>query len=79
VNVLDHGAVGDGTTLNTAALQKAIAGWHGQTRLTVLLSECFVAQEDTLKLRLGVPPIDQIPNSPQSCRTPSMTRSGVFS
>ncbi len=31
-------------------------GWHGQTRLTVLPWKCSVAEEDTLKLRLGVPP-----------------------
>ena len=34
------------------------AGWHGQTRLTVLAWMIAGASEDTLKLRLGVPPAD---------------------
>jgi hypothetical protein len=38
----------------------ACAGWHGQTRLTVLVGR-VPRQEDTLKLRLGVPPIDHAP------------------
>jgi len=37
VNVLDHGAVADGTTLNTAALQKAIAACAQQKGGTVLV------------------------------------------
>ncbi len=36
----------------------AVAGWHGQTRLTVVVPRAAVAQEDTLKLRLGVPPVN---------------------
>ncbi len=35
-----------------------LRGWHGQTRLTVVVSMAPVAQEDTLKLRLGVPPVE---------------------
>jgi hypothetical protein len=35
--------------------------------LTVLAQAHSVAQEDTLKLRLGVAPIDPAPALPQSC------------
>ena len=34
------------------------AGGTNPTCLTVLALMCFVAQQDTLKLRLGVPPSD---------------------
>jgi len=37
INVLDHGAVADGTTLNTAALQKAIAACVEQKGGTILV------------------------------------------
>lgn len=37
VNVLDHGAVGDGTTLNTEALQKAVAACVAQKGGTLLV------------------------------------------
>ncbi len=36
-----------------------LRGWHGQTRLTVLVPMAPVAQKGTLKLRLGVPPVVQ--------------------
>ena len=47
-----------------------LRGWHGQTRLTVVVPRAPLAQEDTLKLRLGVPPTGLGPASPQFCRTP---------
>jgi hypothetical protein len=37
INVLDHGAAGDGTTLNTAAFQKAVAACAGQKGGTILV------------------------------------------
>jgi hypothetical protein len=37
VNILDHGAMGDGTTLNTAARQKAITVCAEQKGGTVLV------------------------------------------
>ena len=46
-----------------------ISGWHGQTGLTALLWKRPVAQEDTLTPRLGVAPIDQVPDLPRPCRT----------
>jgi hypothetical protein len=41
-----------------------LRGWHGQTRLTVLVPMGSMAQEDTLKLRLGVPPVRPEPILP---------------
>jgi hypothetical protein len=41
----------------------AVEGWHGQTRLTVGAAMGPVAQEDTLKLRLGVPPVGPEPRA----------------
>jgi hypothetical protein len=35
----------------------AVAGWHGQTRSTMVVPMAPAVQEDTLKLRLGVPPM----------------------
>ena len=37
INVLDHGAVGDGTTLNTASFKKAVAACVKQNGGTVLV------------------------------------------
>lgn len=37
INILDHGAVGDGTTLNTAAFQKAVAACVKQGGGTILV------------------------------------------
>jgi hypothetical protein len=52
------------------------SGWQGQTRLTVLLRKRSPDQEDTLKLRLGVAPIDQAFHLPQTWRTPGSGRFG---
>ena len=53
-------------------------GCHGQTRLSVLVRVHSVASQDTLKLRLGVPPLTPSPFSPQSCRTPHRAKAEVF-
>jgi hypothetical protein len=45
-------------------------GWHGQTCLTVVVPMGPVAPQDTLKLRLGVPPMGPGSALPQSCRVP---------
>ncbi len=39
-----------------------LRGWHGQTRLTVVALMGPVAWEETLKLRLGVPPTEEDEN-----------------
>jgi hypothetical protein len=51
-------------------------GWHGQTCLTVVAPTGLVAQEDTLRLRLGVPPMGPGPALPQSCRAPGNAPAG---